>query len=929
MEAMRPSLVIGLGGTGKLISRMLKEYFGKRYKKEFIDDVTGLPPTIDIFYIDACFGQEREERQLEGLSSQIEGIVVDIPEAKFGVIQSKEYLDQCPEIKEWLVPPLPIKEISNGVGQIRQAGRLAFFEHRKKDKKIESQIKARIKALTGDEMLRKAQRKGINPVRNLDVYIIASLCGGTGSGMLFDVAGIIKAAKPDCKLTLISLFPKIFTENIDMSESVQNMYANTYAALKELDHYMRYNTWEVNYDKERKEKVKIGGQNEQKRLFDYVFFIDIEGKGGKNLQDRLHISPLLTEFFYQFLTSLKKSVEDIRVNIDRNSTAAQWCASFGLSIISFPLEEVLDVCENRLKAEAATALSRGEYSSMDVEQKIKDKNLGLLNTDFNFNDWMIDLCEKETYNLQSSQSIIASAKKNVYANLAREMQSIEHGVKTDLATISQNFEIVLKKIEKGSDKVIEEALITKGPDYAYLLLNNLKLELDPTNLKHEHGVLQNRVSELSKSIPKDLKVIQNKLAKKLDLFGWRKRCTPNINALLRNIKEKAEKELRIGKVNSVIKFLDEIIKDNGLIDKRIELVERLKSNLSQLKSNFNQKEKRAWEKLSFIASAETKLIATYGEVNNFYAQHFEEDVRDVEKDLRKQLFGWLSLNLNDITKGIDDTTKAKSKGKNLESLTIKDIISDQELNKMMSESFEYALPFWQHAAKSPQQDTFLISGFKQNELQNFPSIIKAGDNNIFLSDPIDKRRMVFLTLEYRVPLDSLKAFGLKDWGEDYDDFLNQKKYKWIHLTAAAQGFKDPLGIPVGMEEEDLLQTCRDLGVIFQKGSYYKYNKLSKQKGKEGAKEEVIAEGFDNCIRELKENLTLTKELSKKVIGTLNKMAMNELKTYLNNHNLETYHHDQEDFFNTHSKNYKDAGSGKDVPSHRIPSYIMKEVSKRL
>lgn len=262
------------------------------------------------------------------------------------------------------------------------------------------------------------------------------------------------------------------------------------------------------------------------------------------------------------------------------------------------------------------------------------------------------------------------------------------------------------------------------------------------------------------------------------------------------------------------------------------------------------------------------------------------------------------------------------------SLTIKDIILDKDLDRKIDESFEFAQPFWQHAGKDPIQDTYLISGFPIHELQNYPSIKTAGDN-ILLSDPLDKKRKIFLTLEYRVPLADLKAFGLNDWGEDYKTFMTGRDIrKWIHLTAAAYGFEDPLGISVGMEEEDLLQTCRDLGIIFQKGSFYEYKKISKEKDKQGEKEVVIAEGFDNCIRELKENSSLSKKLSKKVINALNNLSMEELRTYLNNHKLETYHYNQEEFYRVHVKTYKDFGSGKEIPSHRIPSYILKEIKKR-
>lgn len=48
---------------------------------------------------------------------------------------------------------------------------------------------------------------------------------------------------------------------------------------------------------------------------------------------------------------------------------------------------------------------------------------------------------------------------------------------------------------------------------------------------------------------------------------------------------------------------------------------------------------------------------------------------------------------------------------------------------------------------------------------------------------------------------------------------------------------------IGMEEESLIRTCQDVGIIFQQRSYhFEY--------KEGDKGVVIAQGLENTIRKL-------------------------------------------------------------------------------
>ena len=923
MVKMKPSLIIGLGGTGKLICKMLKSCFQERYNREFLDEGTGLPPTMDIIYIEADFGKEKEELQLPELP-EVESIVAEIPERKFAAIQTKEYLDRNPEIKRWLAAPLPVKEIIDGAGQIRQAGRLAFFEHRKKDKQIEVIIRKKITYLTGDEIRRKANRIGIDVEVGIDVYLISSLCGGTGSGMMFDVAGVIKDHKRDAKVTLITLFPRVFTTILNVPESIQNMNANAYATLKELNHYMKYNPWEVEYS--TKEKRRVGGRSENIRLFDYVFMVDIEGKTGKNLIDRLHLSPLIAEFLYQNLTSLREPLSSLRDNIDRYTTF-KWCSGFGLSILRFPLEEVLAVCKSKIKREVLTKLSTGEYKSTEIEKIISDENIGLLATKFNYRNWMQALCKQETYHLQSAESIIASGKKKIYSQLRAEKLKAESELKEDKRKISENYPNVLDRVERELDEVVKEALSGKGLDYTLTLLNNLKSELSLIELKPEQESLAKSVLKLQQEIDKDLKIIQERVKSRFDIFGFWKKCEPNIRAAIYNIKRKLEGELKVEKMKYVMQLLNELTKEKGSIEKKIALIESLKHKLNQLRSRFRTEYGQAWDTLSFVASAETKLVANKTEVENFYNKYFQGEIDEIKKIFADRLYNWLEKDQAAIKEEIEKTIRERINKKGLDSLTLKDVVSKDELNRKIRDSFDNAAPFWQHVAKDPIQDVYLISGFTSNELQDY-DVGKA--NDIFISDPVDRRRMVFLTFEYKVPLTSLEHFGLKEWAEDYREFITSEQPRiWIHLMPEALDFEDPLGMSISMEEADLLQTCRDFGIVYQKGNSYKYKEVVKKKGQEKEMEKTIGRGFDNCIKTLKNNPSLTKELRLRVIRVLNEKPIEEIQEYLRVHSLETYGYDYRKFFKAHKKLFKDIGSGKSIPSHRIPSYVEKEIQKRL
>ena len=75
-------------------------------------------------------------------------------------------------------------------------------------------------------------------VKNLEFYVLASICGGTGSGLFLPVSFFIKKYikekyKENIKINLVLLCPDIYSDSIT-GELKTKCYANSYAALQEL-----------------------------------------------------------------------------------------------------------------------------------------------------------------------------------------------------------------------------------------------------------------------------------------------------------------------------------------------------------------------------------------------------------------------------------------------------------------------------------------------------------------------------------------------------------------------------------------------------------------------------------------------------------------------------------------------------------------------
>lgn len=129
----------------------------------------------------------------------------------------------------WFAPQLlkNIKAIEDGASGIRPVGRLAFFHNYRK---IQEAIKVAENRTRGHE--KKLLEKGFLVEPGLNIFVVGSLCGGTGSGMFLDVAYSLRRAYSDKENQIVGyliISPELYG-------NTPSMNANTYAALKELNY---------------------------------------------------------------------------------------------------------------------------------------------------------------------------------------------------------------------------------------------------------------------------------------------------------------------------------------------------------------------------------------------------------------------------------------------------------------------------------------------------------------------------------------------------------------------------------------------------------------------------------------------------------------------------------------------------------------------
>jgi hypothetical protein len=250
----RPTYVLGLGGTGVSVLRRLKQRYSQKFGQ--------LPPTIRLLGIDT----DTQDSSL-GLDPLTPSEFFHAADFQGGTILNN--LADYPRIKAWWqYPPNAINPgfIERGAGAKRPVGRLALF-HRF------AQIHERLKSAINDPFDRVKQDGYPEKLRGSTVtYVVASLAGGTGTGMFLDIAHVARHILSQSHTAFVNgifVLPSTFSAQVN-EPTAKRHRQNGYAALRELDYFQtRPDSAELPFI----EYPELGRVGIRKPPFDWVYLV--------------------------------------------------------------------------------------------------------------------------------------------------------------------------------------------------------------------------------------------------------------------------------------------------------------------------------------------------------------------------------------------------------------------------------------------------------------------------------------------------------------------------------------------------------------------------------------------------------------------------------------------------------------------------------
>lgn len=357
----RPTVVIGLGGTG--FGAVLK------LKKYFLDAFEGVvPPIIRFLTFDTTENVEHSERTRDGSTVSLDPgteqhvLQVANPAGLLGGIN--EHID------EWWPKNIPINAITAGAGQVRARGRLALFAK-------SNEIISRVRDVVKQVQLIKGRRQMyenqflVSDRGGVEVYIVGSIAGGTGSGMFLDMAFIARSfLDAQSHVTGVLVLPGIF----EGKANVPLVKSNAYAALKELEHFSRlgldYN-FTIRYNNQDSAEAK-------QPPFDLTYLIDNTNEHGRGIRETAELQSVIAQGLYiqigsQIGTDSTNTVDNITTYMSTSgrirNRSANYC-SFGVGTLTLPVRHFEAMQIDGARKLVSDGLLAGAFPNEEMEAEV-------------------------------------------------------------------------------------------------------------------------------------------------------------------------------------------------------------------------------------------------------------------------------------------------------------------------------------------------------------------------------------------------------------------------------------------------------------------------------------------------------------------------------------------------------------------------------
>jgi hypothetical protein len=539
------TLYIGLGGLG--IDALLET------KKKYLETFDEIPPMVGFIGIDTdkvlwkgVMSENHGEIHLD--NEEYVYIGVDNPQQLYEA--NKDQLDWMPQSESDKLLPLKC-----GTSGVRSNGRFAFTANKNA---IKDALKQHLNSMTNIEIEDDEHYELTSS--DINVYVVFSLCGGTGSGTFINMAYLIREYYPQCNIIGYGLSPEFFNLGGDM-----NRNANAYATICELDYLMNCKIVE-------NEQFKIKYFDETYipscPPFDEFYYFDSKNQRGE-ITNKVQVTEVVgSALFFSAIFSYRALYDNMEALLREGEFDIRGKRSWMSALGNSQIEYRGDLLEDLSKLCAAKKLL--DELSQDGDSDMKD----VAEKWFSSHPFAIDACK------ENMSDTLSRAQLTDISDISNPLPECEKFIDNNLPSYDDFIKNKLVEFEKQLSILIIETI-----NQPYGITNSQKL------LFALQQIIDNNLSLLKENNSKYDKeeiAVANKFRFTLDELSKQQKSFFHLHTkqLLNDVKENTKQLLHCRQNKSILCTLIDL---NGRFKEIIEAQKGRVEDISQKINNLDEK----------------------------------------------------------------------------------------------------------------------------------------------------------------------------------------------------------------------------------------------------------------------------------------------------------------------------------------------------